>query len=204
MALTGPAITAALEASRLAGVSPLLGLSYSQIALAVGTALQGWAIGQPQNLSLVGGSVGSLGPGIILPASTRLFVPPEPTVVQSGLASVGIVGPTSTSVSTAIAVGLSQVFSTLGQYSGTSTVSAGADISKVVVANPATLTALMVPIFLGIVGPGPVSGQLAAGLSNGITGLLLLGTGVGVVTPAPGAPPPTPPAVPGITTSVVV
>lgn len=204
MALTGPAIQAALEASRGAGPFPLLGLTYSQIALAVGTAMQGWALAQPQNLALTGSTLGPAGSGIILAPTTRLVVPPDPVTVQAGLAAVGIVGPTSTSVSTAIAVGLSTVFGTLGQYTGTATVGAGPDVSKIVVANPATLAALMVPIFAGMVGPGPVSAQLATGLSNGIAALLLLGTGVGVVTPGPGAPVPVPPAIPGLTFSVVV
>ena len=199
MALTAPAITAALEASRAAGVFPLLGSTFSQISLAVGVALQGWAIGNPANLALTGSTTGAAGPGVILPPTTRIIVPPNPAPVSAGLASTGVVGPTSTSVATAIASGLSSVFTASAQYSGVSpAVGSGADVSRITVANVATLTPLMVSAFEGIVGPGPTSPQLASGLSLGITNLLLLGTGTGVVTPAPG-PPPVPPPVVGVT-----
>ena len=137
--------------------------------------------------------------------TTRVVVPPDPASVLSGLASTGVVGPTASSLASVVAVGISTAFGTVGQYQGVSAgVATGADTSKITVANPATLSAIMVPTFAGIVGPGPTSPQIATGLSLGICTLLLTGTGFGFVTPAPGAPPPSPPPILGVTTSALV
>jgi hypothetical protein len=198
MAITGTTITTALMASQTAGIFPMLGPSYKQIALAVGTAFQLWGVGQPQNLALFGGAAGPVGAGVILPATSKIIVPPDPTSVALGLTSAGVVGPTSSSLATAIAVGFSSAMNASAQYTGPSTVGLGGDVSKIVIANAATLAPIMATTFLSLVGPGPVGQQLAAGLSIGITNLLLLGVGSGVVTPVPGTVL-IPPSYPGVT-----
>lgn len=205
MALTPASITAALESSRAAGVFPFLGPTFSQIALAIGSSVSAWAVGQSQNVALVGAVTGAAGAGVINAPTTRIIVPPDPASVLAGLTSAGVIGPTASSLASVVAVGISSAFGTVGQYQGVSAgVAAGADASKITVANPATLSAIMVPAFAGIVGPGPTSPQIATGLSLGIATLLLTGTGFGAVTPSPGAPPPSPPPILGVTTSVLV
>lgn len=205
MALTAPAITSILESSRAAGPTPFLGVTFSQLTLALGASLNAWAVGQAQNVALTGSTFGAAGAGAIFPVTTRIIIPPDPAPFVAGFAANGIVGPTSASLAVVLAVGLSSAFASLGQYSGVSSgVATGLDASKILFANPVTLNAILGPTLVSFVGPGPVSPQLALGLSIGICQWMLTGTGVGTVTPAPGAPPPVPPAVVGITSSVLV
>lgn len=199
MALTGATITGSILASRTAGVFPLLGVTFNQIAAAIGSAFQLWGIGQPQNLALIGGTAGLAGVGVIQAPTSKVIVPPNPGPVVLGLTGAGVKGPTASSVASAVAVGISAAMNASAQYTGPSSgVGVGADVSKIAIANSATLTPIMASTFLSMVGPGPAGQQLAAGLSVGITGLLLLGTGTGVVSPVPGTFP-FPPSIPGVT-----
>ena len=105
-------------------------------------------------------------------------------------AGAGLVGVSAPQIATAVGVGIGNAYSATGQYIGTSTGAIGADISKVVFANPATLTPLLVSSLAvqGVVGPAAV--QLCAGLAPGIASMFLTGFGTGVAAgptgPSPG------------------
>ena len=105
------------------------------------------------------------------------------------------------SLASVVAFGISNAFTSSAQYLGTSGgVGIGQDVSKVTVANAASL----VPFLLGnlsgaLGGSGLALPQLVTGLANGIATLLLSGTGTGTVVGAPSPAPAT-----GATLSVVV
>ena len=200
MALTPPVIYSALAANRVAGPFPFLGPNFDTFALGLANGIVAWAVGQPQNVALTGTTTGASGSGIISPLTTRIILAPSIPLVQAGLAGAGIVGPTSVSLSTVVTLGLVQAFGISAQYSGVSAgVGAGQDVSKIVLANPATLTSILLGT-LRTMGPGGLGMQpLALGLANGISALLLTGTGAGVVSGVAG-----PSAAVGFSQSVVV
>ena len=91
----------------------------------------------------------------------------------------------------AVGIGVGTSYSASGQYIGTSVgVGVGADVSKVVFANPATLQPLLVSGLAAQGLIGPAAAQLAAALSPGIATMFLTGFGTGAATgptgPAPG------------------
>ena len=123
-------------------------------------------------------------------------------LMQSALAGAGMVGPLSQSLAVVVTLGISQAFSTSGQYAGVSpTVAVGADISKVTVANGPSLIGILNANLSAVLGPGPALGFMTTGLGMGIASLLLQGTGAGPVTGTPVVPPV---ASGGVTNSVVV
>jgi hypothetical protein len=177
------------------------GPNFDLLALGLSTGIVSWAVGQPQNLALSGISTGVAGAGVIAPVSTRLVVPPTVSILSGTLIGARVAGPLSGPLATVVTLGVSQAFSTYGQYSGVAAgVGAGADVAKVTVANAATLIVILQQS-LSVLGAGPALRMVAVGLGNGIAGLLLTGTGTGVVTGATVVPPV---GASGITTSVVV
>lgn len=201
MALTPPLLASSLLASRTAGAFPFGGLAFDALAQGIASGVCAWAISQPQNLALVGASTGTAGAGIILPVTTRLTVPPNVPGVLAALTAAGLNGPLGLALATVVTAGIAGSFTAYGQYTGTSAgVGVGADISKVVVANPATLMATLAAAIGPMYGTGgPALGMLCAGLANGISALLLGGTGIGSVTG-----PPSPSGGVGVTNSVVI
>lgn len=196
MAITPPGIYAALVSARASGGFPLLGPNFDTIAQGVSIAVSAWCVGQPQNVALLGVSTGSSGGGTIATPTTRLIVPPTVSVMTQALSGAGFNGQMMPSLATVVTLGISQVFSTQGQYAGVvPSVGVGVDATKIVVANPSTL----IPILIPLLGKGPLSPQMGTGLAIGIAELLLLGTGVGTVVGIPGPSP----AV-SISTSVIV
>lgn len=191
MAITAAQISSAILAANTSGGLPLLGVSFARIASAVGAGLQAWGLNQPQNLALTGATFGQAGLGLILPVTTRIIIPPNPAPMIAGLSSSGVVGPTSPSVATAVTVGISTSFGAFAQYTGpVPGVQVGPDTSKITIANPATAATILTSTILAVVGQGPSATLLATGLAKGIVGLMLLGSGAGFVSPAPGSPPP--------------
>ena len=190
MALTQPTIHGALMATRAAGAHPFLGSHYDRLALALSTALSTWGVGNPANLALVGSATGTSGIGAVVPAMTKIIVPPNVGVVLGALQGAGLRGSLGTALATTVALGVSQAFTTAAQYAGPSPmVGAGADVSKIAVVNEGTLLTALQGTLSGIVGAGPMSQSLAAGLASGITKLLLQGTGAGTVVGSPTVPP---------------
>ena len=190
MALTPNFIQVSILANRAAAPFPFLGILFDQLALGVGIGITTWAISQPQNLALSGVATGVAGAGSIVFAASKLLVPPTVAAVSAGLAGAGMVGPASPALATIMALGVSQAFTTYAQYFGVvAGVSNGLDVSKITVANPATLTAALQASLTGTMGAGPALSQLVAGLGVGLANLLLLGTGQATVAGIPTYPP---------------
>lgn len=196
MAVTPGVIYSALIANRASGIHPLLGPNFETLALAIGNSVAAWAVGQPLNVALAGVAAGASGGGTIAPPTTRIVVPPTVSIMLGALSGAGFNGPMMPSLATVVTLGISQAFTTSGQYAGTVTgVGSGQDVSKVVVSNPSTL----IPLLLPLIGTGPAAPQLATGLANGIAGLLLQGTGTGTVVGSS-----SPPAASGVSVSVII
>lgn len=186
MALTPNIIQAALLASRTAASHPFNGVNFDRLALGIGSGVASWAVGQPQNLALTGTATGLLGTGTIPAPTTRLTVPPNSGILQAALVGAGVNGVLVPSLALVVSLGISQAFSTSGQYTGSSgTVGSGADVSLITVSNAASLVGILNGTLAAAVGTGPSSALLAAGLGNGIASLLLQGTGVGAVVGVP-------------------
>ena len=202
MSLTTSAVYASLMGARTSGGLPFLGLNFDRLALGTAQGVVQWGVSQPQNLLLGGAASGPPGNGVINPFTTRLFVPPAVGVLTAALAGAGMVGPLAQPLATAITTGITTAIITAAQYLGTAVgVSNGADVTKVVLANPASLIGIFMMTLRATLGSGPALNQMAVGLGNGIAGLFMLGVGAGVVTGMP-----SPPATSGVgvTTSVVV
>jgi len=190
MALTQPTIQSALMATRSAGSHPFMGAQYDRLVLALSTALATWGVGNPANLALTGTATGTSGVGAVVPAMTRVVVPPNVGVLLGALQGASLRGPLGTALATSVALGISQAFATAGQYSGPSpTVGTGADVAKVTTVNEGALVAVLQGTLSGLMGAGPMSQSLALGLAKGITMMLLQGTGFGTVVGSPTVPP---------------
>jgi len=196
MALTSASIYSALMGAR----ASLLGPNFNTLALGISQAIVQWGISQPQNLSLRGVAVGTLGSGIISAPTTRIIVPPNPGIMTSSLKGAGVLGPVGSNLAIVVSNAISFAFSSSGQYSGvSSSVGTGSDTSKVVVANATSLVGILKNSLTSTMGAGPTIGMLSVGLGNGIAMLILQGTGVGAVTGVS-----SPFASSGVTTSVVM
>ena len=195
MALAPPVIFSALQAARASGVFPLLGRNFDTLALALASGVSQWAVGQPQNLALLGAVTGVAGSGVVNPVATRLIVPPSVPVMYSALVGAGMLGPAATSLATVVATAISSSFSTAGQFTGpVAGVSNGVSAAVFTVANGTSLAGILsgtLPAFFGF---GPAAPILIRGLSQGIAGVLLTGTGTGQVVGAPTPVPPVPAA----------
>ena len=187
--MTPNIIQAALLSVRTAAAQPFNGVNYDRLALGVGVGVARWAVGQPQNLALSGVATGTLGTGSILAPTTRMVVPPNAALVQAALTGAGLKGVLSASLALVLSLGISQVFMAAGQYTGSSgAVGTGGDVSKVAVANAASLVGILNNTLRSSVGAGLSVGLLAAGVGNGIASLLLQGTGTGSVVGTPAFP----------------
>lgn len=183
MALTGQCIAAAI----IAAGPELAGPNGPKLAQAIGNAVYKWITVQ-LNVKLTGVTTGSAGAGTV---NGKLLVAPAIPLVSAGLAAFSVSGPTAAFLAKAVSVGLATVISASGQYTGPSVgVGIGTDISKVVFANPATLTPLLL-LEMGnaLGGTGLSAPSVAGGLSVGISNQILLATGVGVVAGVPTYPP---------------
>jgi hypothetical protein len=183
MAVTPSAVTAAIIAA-----SPALkGPAWIQTATGIGIGMVAWTV-NPINVVLVGSVSGTLGAGVV---NGKFVLPPVPAPVVASVSAGGLVGLNAPQVGTAVGTGIGTAYSASGQYIGTSAgVGVGPDVSKVVFANPATLTPLLIAGLAaqGIIGPAAL--QLAAALSPGIATMFLTGFGTGVAAgptgPLPG------------------
>ena len=201
MALAPPIIYGALASARGSGTFPFGGVPFDQLAMGIANGVSAWAIGQQANLALVGVSTGTAGGGAVNPLTTTITVPNNVGAVLGALSAAGMVGPLGMSLAPVVSSGISTAFSSAAQYTGTSAgVGIGADVSKIVVANPATLISmLMSTLSASLGGGGPALFIFATGLGNGIAALLLGGFGVGTVQGTA-----SPSSAVGVTNSVVV
>jgi hypothetical protein len=200
--LTPLTIYGALMSASASGPFAFAGVAYERLAQGLASALFSWGINQPQNLALTGLVTGTTGAGTILPFGSKITLVANPAAVQAGLTGAGMAGPLAGSLAVVVASGLAQAFTSSGQYQGVSaTVAVGTDVSKVTVANTASLVGILNSTLAATCGSGPALPMMASGLGVGITNLLLLATGTAAVTGVPTVPPA---VATGATTAVVV
>jgi hypothetical protein len=190
----------ALSPDLIAGSILLSGSGFSgsktlpPLAQAIGRSVVAW-IRDPTSVSLTGSTTGSVGTGQCT-GVVRFF---GGGFLASGLLSSGLSGPTSAPLGAILETGLVTVLNVSAQYLGVSVgVSVGSDITKIVLANPASLIPLLATNLVGVSIQGIQMAQLSVGLANGISALFLTGTGFGGVTGVAGPYPST-----GISTSGV-
>ena len=201
MALTAPLLYQSLLASRLSGVFPFGGVAYDSFAIGLANGVDQWAH-VPVNLALAGVSTGQSGTGTIGVPASRITVPPNTGLLVSALSGAGMQGPLSLSLASSVAAGIATGFSLYAQYTGVSVgVGVGADVSKVVLANAATLVGILEVTLRASMGPGLALSMMSLGLGNGIASLLLLGVGA---APVVGSTTPPYNTTVGATTSMVV
>lgn len=186
MAVTPQFVTAAIIAA-----SPTLkGSAWFQACTGIGIGVVAWSA-VPINVVLAGSVNGTLGGGAVTGTFKIPPLPPGvPPPVVASVAAAGLVGLNASQVGSAVGSGITTAYSTAGQYIGQSVGAVGADVSKVVVANPGTLVPALIGGFAsaGLIGPAAL--QLAAALAPGIATMFLTGVGVGIAAgpagPSPG------------------
>lgn len=167
------------------------GINFHRLAVGIGVGVWIWAVGKPVNLALAGLATGPTGAGIITPFSSKLVIPLVPAIgiMRGAFLAVGINGVLANPLAAIVATGICQSFNKHMSYTAPVTLGAGVDVSKVVVANPLTLAAILTGTLVGtFTGAGPSLPMLVSGLSAGICGALLLGTGSGRVVGVPSVP----------------
>jgi len=196
MALTPPLYYADLSAFRAAGMFPFEGPNFDQLAWAIASAMVQWG----PSVVLRGVAVGTAGAGTINTPTTKMFLLPNPSLLISGLASSGMVGPLSAALGTVVAQAIAKTISSYGQYAGGVVgVGVGADVSKVTVASAAALYPILLTQMNVSLGFDPATAMMAQGLATGIASLLLTATGTGTVVG-----PPSTVSASGASTSVMV
>lgn len=183
MPINGAAITAAI----IAAGPTLKGPDWFRVAKAVGPAVAVWARGAT-NVVLVGVGTGTVGGGRV---TGKFLMAPAPLPVNAAMATAALIGAEAQTVATAIGTGVATSINATAAYRGqlTGAGSPGADASKVVFVNPATLNTLL-NARLRLNGVSGFDARLlAAGLSLGISGMFLTGGGVGTII-GPGGPSP--------------
>ena len=167
------------------GAGGMTGQSWNALCNGIGSGVYKWAK-NGANVVVLGSVNGTLGGGQVL---GKFILPPIPAPVVGSVAAQ-MTGPTATQIATAVGIGIGTAYSAAGQYKGTSTGAVGADISKVVFANPAALTPLLIAGMASNGVNGIAAKQLAAALSPGIATMFMTGFGTGVAAgptgPSPG------------------
>ena len=146
-----------------------------------------WLHANPANVYMMGSvPVGAAGAGMV---TGKLVCIPEPGIVTAACMGAGLVGVQIPEIATAVAIGVATSISQSGLYVGAvAGTSAGADLSKCMSANPATLIPAL-QAGISATGAGVLSIQLATGLANGIAAMLVAGlSGTGIVAPVTPAP----------------
>lgn len=184
MPLAPPLISASITAA----TPDLPGPDFQRLSILLGVAIFTWAT-IPSNLVVQGVTTGAAGAGAVL---GTINVPPVPLPVNAAFAGAGILGPSGQQMARGIGVGVALAFTANAQYIGASAgVGSGTDVSKITVANPATLTAAVLAAAPAVGFAGANLAQIAAAVGTGVSALLLTGTGVGGVAgpagPAPAA-----------------
>lgn len=175
MALTAPAMTAAI----IAAGPELKGQDWLRLAAAVAIGVTTWAV-VPTNLGLVGVVTGVAGTGVV---NGKVSVVPQPLPVPTAAASQGLLGFVTPSMMRAIGMGVAIAFNTSAQYQGVAVgVGTGSDVSKMAVANPATLVATLQAALVANGFLGPDVPRISLAIGTGVSTLLLTGTGIGVAT----------------------
>jgi len=126
-------------------------------------------------------TIGVAGVGVV--SGTLKFPLPGGPIVANGLRQAGVVGLAAPGTGQAVGSGLGNALNASAQYQGASPgVGSGADTSKVIRANKATLQPLLITNLQGAGINGDTATQLSAGLAIGISNLFLIGVGFGGVS----------------------
>lgn len=181
MPIAPPPITAAI----LTAGAGLTGRNFLSLASAVGQAVSVWTK-IPTSVVLTGVVTGTVGGGVV---TGKVFVAPSPLPLPATVLAAGFAGPSAPQVATAIGLGVSNSLNAIAGYRGTATGAIGADASKVIFADPISLTSLLVGSMASFGLTGPQAPLLASGIANGISTMLLTGVGTGVAAGAPGPSP---------------
>jgi len=162
MSLTPPAITGAIL---LAGAGIFPGSQMlPKVATAVGNSIPLW-LPAPVNVLALGVTAGLAGGGNVQGKMTCI---PAGQMAASLLAA-GYVGVDAPGLAMAVEIGFGSSFNASAQYQGLSVgVSGGTDVSKIIVANPATLTPILVANLAALSVTGVNAARLALGLSTWI------------------------------------
>jgi hypothetical protein len=153
------------------------GPAFAQFSLAVANGVSAWVAAG--GVTLVGVATGVVGAGTVTGKYTVL---PSPLPVAAGLTAGGVIGLTAPAIATAVGVGVGTALNTDAIYVGAcGGVALGTDQVITVQANAATLTAALSSAMAGAGMVGPTVPQLASALAVGIAGLIMTGTGTGVV-----------------------
>lgn len=174
-----------LTASILGSAPDLVGKNWFLLAGAVGGALPKW-FRLPSGVFLTGVVTGVVGGGVV---SGKIFLPPSPLPLPATFLGVGFAGPEAMRIATGIGLGVSTAINSAGNYAGVATGAIGSDTSKVVFADPVSLTGIISAELAALGFLGPSAPLLASGIANGISTMLLKGTGTGVATGTPGPSP---------------
>lgn len=185
MAISPVSIAGAIQKN---GASEFQGENWPFLCQAIGQATYTWALMNPFNLQLMGATSGTIGVGL---AQGTLSIPPNPAIIQGSLNQQGLVGRHVPFLAQAIALGISESFASANYIGPSAGVSAGVDISKVVVSNGATLASFLLPQLIANYAGGQiteVNTKIALGISNGISLQIASGfSSFGIVVPtAPG------------------
>lgn len=166
-----------------------------KIATAVGNSVPVW-MPAPVNVLAIGITTGVSGGGNV---QGKMQCVPAGQMAASVLAA-GYVGVDAPLLAMAVEIGFGAAFNASAQYTGLSVgVSGGTDVSKITIANAATLTPILVANLAALSVFGVNAARLALGLSTGISLIVLTGFGFGGVIPV--APAPAPGV--GVSTSIV-
>jgi len=187
--------------AKAAGQFSFLGAPFEKLAQGIAQAVVSWGVFSPANLALTGQAVGTVGGGVINAPTTSLIVPPNPGLMGNALAGARLGGQLAPSLAMVVSLGISDVFTSNARYQGAvAGVGVGQDVSRITTANAPSLQLVLYATLSGLwQSAGPMLPDLSRGLANGITGMLLAGTGTGTVTGPTG-----PVSSTGTSTSVVV
>ncbi len=181
MPIIGPQLAANIRAC-----SPNTGVGWVMLTEALGLGVQNWINANPVNMMLVGSTNGSAGAGMV---SGKLYCPPAPPLIIGACAGAGMTGVMMSSLATSVSIGLSNTINQTGFYMGPSAgVSGGADASKALISNGATLIPMLISGMTAVGMTGVTLPMLAAGLGNGVALNLALVFGTGIVSPVAPAP----------------
>lgn len=176
--ITPPTISSAIFAAAPA----IKGVQWPSLCSALGIAIHKEIV-NPATVSCTGVTTGVAGAGTI-PTGKMVFAP-LPAMVGF-LAANGVKGVVSLQITKACIVGTTNALNSSCEYYGTSAgVGIGSDVSKVVMANPAILIGSLQSCFVAFGFNGVVSKLMAVGVGNGISSILLTGTGAAAVVGSP-------------------
>jgi len=153
-----------------------------RVAAGVGIGTVAWTL-VPGNVVVAGITTGVVGAGVV---NGKVAVPPVPVTVVGSVAANGLVGPVSPQMAAAIGIGIGTAYSASATYVGASIGAIGADVAKVVFANPVPLIPLLAGAFAAQGMVGPMAMRWAVALAPGIAGLFMMGGGAGVAVGAGG------------------